>query len=192
MHSTLEGDGVSRLMIQASNHTQLVILTGLSEANRHYPVSLFQNNGDPAIGWWLALSITVRAVVYFALLALLAIVICMILNCLDDCDLESETETDPLLPVPATAVRCTYGTQLQEGGGEDMETGNCGGRKCWSEDLYDGKLCVICYEQRRSCFFVPCGHSATCCQCAHRIYDGERRACPVCRKFIRKIRKLFA
>lgn len=37
-----------------------------------------------------------------------------------------------------------------------------------SQDLYDGKICVICYDQRRDCFFTPCGHCVTCCSCALR------------------------
>ncbi|XP_062074243.1 E3 ubiquitin-protein ligase APD2-like [Humulus lupulus] len=63
---------------------------------------------------------------------------------------------------------------------------------CCSEELYDGKVCVICYDQSRNCFFVPCGHSATCYICAQRIFNGETKTCPVCRRFIRKVRKLFA
>lgn len=37
-----------------------------------------------------------------------------------------------------------------------------------SVELYDEKLCVICYDEKRNSFFVPCGHCATCFQCAQR------------------------
>ncbi|EEF37446.1 conserved hypothetical protein [Ricinus communis] len=62
----------------------------------------------------------------------------------------------------------------------------------FSTELYDGKVCVICYDEERNCFFVPCGHCATCYVCARRIFDGENKVCPVCRRFIGKVRKLFA
>lgn len=29
-------------------------------------------------------------------------------------------------------------------------------------------LCVICFEARRDCFFLPCGHFATCYACGTR------------------------
>ena len=40
-----------------------------------------------------------------------------------------------------------------------------------SDDLYDGKICVICYEFQRNCFFTPCGHYVTCSLCAKRFGD---------------------
>lgn len=57
----------------------------------------------------------------------------------------------------------SYGTHE-----EDLESS--GGRSCssTSEDLYDGKICVICYDDQRSCFFTPCGHCITCYTCAKR------------------------
>lgn len=70
----------------------------------------------------------------------------------------TETETDPLIPTKETP--CLYGA-IEE---DSEEEGLCG----TSNDLYDGKLCVICYDQERNCFFVPCGHCATCYACAQR------------------------
>lgn len=37
-----------------------------------------------------------------------------------------------------------------------------------SDDLYDGKICVLCYDDQRSCLFMPCGHFITCYACAKR------------------------
>lgn len=68
-----------------------------------------------------------------------------------------ETETDPLMP--PKEVPCLYGAIEDE-----SDTSFCS----TSDDLYDGKLCVICYDQLRNCFFVPCGHCATCYSCAQR------------------------
>ncbi|KAL8141090.1 hypothetical protein V2J09_007111 [Rumex salicifolius] len=92
-----------------------------------------------------------------------------------------QSESDPLMP--EKPVGFTYGT-----GDEDQETGSSNGS---SNELYDGKICVICYDEERNCFFVPCGHCATCYDCAQRIIEGESRVCPICRRLIHKVRKLF-
>lgn len=68
------------------------------------------------------------------------------------------TETDPLMP--EKPFRLTYGTCE-----EDPESGISGSS---SDDLYDGKICIICYDGPRNCFFVPCGHCATCYECSKR------------------------
>jgi hypothetical protein len=145
---------------------------------------------------------------------------------LDDRGIEGEvgeTETNPLWPTKTVPI--TYGTC-----GEDLESGNSSSEGSSnnnsnsSEDLYDGKVCVICYDEQRNCFFVPCGHCATCYVCAqryrsivvkffseyvsvcfnlnllrkkyslffYRIFNEENKTCPVCRRFIGKVRKLFA
>jgi Zinc finger, C3HC4 type (RING finger) len=75
----------------------------------------------------------------------------------------TERETTPILPRKEKS--CTYGTT------EDApESSIC----CSREDLYDGKICVICYEGPRDCFFIPCGHSVTCFSC------GQRYAIQIC------------
>lgn len=68
------------------------------------------------------------------------------------------TETHPILPEKKDG--CTYGTTNH---GQDEDSRACSSS---SEDLYD--VCVICYDDQRNCFFVPCGHCATCYDCAHR------------------------
>lgn len=62
------------------------------------------------------------------------------------------------------AVPLGYGTTCEEEEEDDIETGSCSS----GEDLYDGRICVICYDEQRNCFFVPCGHCATCYDCAQR------------------------
>ena len=77
---------------------------------------------------------------------------------IEDVTIQEVTETDPLMP--EKPFRLTYGT-----GEEDPESGVSGSS---SEDLYDGKICIICYDGPRNCFFVPCGHCATCYECSKR------------------------
>ena len=104
------------------------------------------------------------------------VAIYLMLKSLGACDSETETpiepttvhevtETHPLLP--EKPIGSTYGTVGHE---EDEDSG---GSSSSSEDLYDDKLCVICYDDQRNCFFVPCGHCATCYDCALR-YINER------------------
>ncbi|KAF4378629.1 hypothetical protein F8388_001283 [Cannabis sativa] len=91
-------------------------------------------------------------------------------------------ETRPMLS--EKPIRCTYGTVEHE---EDESEAS----SSTSEELYDAKLCVICYDDQRNCFFVPCGHCATCYDCAQRIMDGESKVCPICRRLVHKVRRLF-
>lgn len=151
------------------------------------------------------------------------IVIFLILRYLGVCDVENEVYVDDTATVPVREVtetapimaekssRPTYGTNEEE---ED----DGGSSSSSSEDLYDAKLCVICYDEQRNCFFVPCGHCATCYDCAQRysfddhvlcnicvtsknhshknifcrIMEGESKVCPICRRLIHKVRRLFS
>lgn len=47
-------------------------------------------------------------------------------------------------------------------------------------------LCQICYDRRKNCVFLPCGHLITCVICANKI-----KMCCVCRKKIVKIEKVY-
>lgn len=109
--------------------------------------------------------------------ALLVIVAYMILKYINEYDgeeggiedIRESTETSTLRPGKTMPV--TYGTCDEW----DIESRNCcssnssnGPITSSSEDLYDGKICVICYTEQRDCFLVPCGHCATCYVCAQR------------------------
>lgn len=115
-------------------------------------------------------------------LAVIMIVILMIAKLLCEVSNEDSTregvreirETTPLVrPEKKVSPVTYYGTC----GEENIETGNCSnstsssnisGNSSCSEDLYDGKVCVICYDELRNCFLVPCGHCATCYACGQR------------------------
>ncbi|KAI5019441.1 hypothetical protein ZWY2020_044329 [Hordeum vulgare] len=52
------------------------------------------------------------------------------------------------------------------------------------------RLCVVCCDARRDCFFMPCGHSATCHDCGTKIVEGDG-SCPFCRRKLKKVRRIF-
>lgn len=101
--------------------------------------------------------------------ALIMMVILMILKYLGELDSErtgedARTQTN-LLPATKTASSFTYGTMCDQ---HDCSTSYSNTSYNYSEDLYDKKLCIICYDEERNSFFVPCGHCATCYDCAKR------------------------
>ena len=66
----------------------------------------------------------------------------------------------------------------------------------------DGALsyteCVLCIDKEIDTVFLPCGHACACRSCATRLYDahvqkGDRGsvACPVCRKDVAYMHRIF-
>ncbi|XP_051126903.1 E3 ubiquitin-protein ligase APD1-like isoform X2 [Andrographis paniculata] len=106
---------------------------------------------------------------------------------------EAARESSRLLPSKKKSGRgggegSNYGGT---GSSPDLETGSNATSSSSSDDeLYDGQICVICYDDQRDCFFVPCGHCIACHTCAARIMKEESKSCPICRGIIEKIRKL--
>ncbi|OIW01182.1 hypothetical protein TanjilG_10343 [Lupinus angustifolius] len=52
------------------------------------------------------------------------------------------------------------------------------------------RLCAICFDAPRECFFLPCGHCVACFACGTRIAEASG-TCPVCRRNMKKVRKIF-
>lgn len=172
-----------------------------SDASNTKQAPLGQSSEDDII-WCLAFSFIGRLVAYIVLLGALIVVISLIMRFIfGECEGDQSTsiadnhepvDTQPILSDKTISI--TYGTCDNH----DIEAGNCSSSKNnsnssdqSSEDLYDGKICVICFDEPRNCFFVPCGHCATCHGCAIRIFYGETRTCPMCRRFVGKVRKIY-
>lgn len=49
------------------------------------------------------------------------------------------------------------------------------------------KECVICFDNKRTTIFVPCGHHVSCGTCAEKVKD-----CPICKKKINQKIKVFS
>ncbi|XAR48394.1 hypothetical protein NMG60_11031213 [Bertholletia excelsa] len=158
----------------------------------HFVIVTTANDSDWGEDWDVELTFLARVVTYIAILGAIVLIVFLILKYLGVCDGEARPEESPTPPVrevteedplmPEKPFGFPYGTRE-----EDDESGESSA----SEDLYDGKICVICYDEPRNCFFVPCGHCATCYTCAQRIMEAEGRVCPICRRLIHKVRKLL-
>ncbi|EEF36766.1 ubiquitin-protein ligase, putative [Ricinus communis] len=86
----------------------------------------------------------------------------------------------------------SYGSTSQEEH-EDLDellAMNSGAGKQLSEGENLNRLCVICFDAPRDCFFLPCGHCAACFTCGTRIAE-EPGTCPICRRSMKKVRKIF-
>ncbi|XP_071160548.1 baculoviral IAP repeat-containing protein 7-like [Mytilus edulis] len=55
-----------------------------------------------------------------------------------------------------------------------------------NQNLRDQQTCKICLEEPVSILFLPCGHLASCVNCASML-----RRCPICRKFIKGTVKTY-
>ncbi|KAI3451963.1 hypothetical protein Pfo_008628 [Paulownia fortunei] len=150
----------------------------------------FKNDDD---AWETQLSVDVpTCFVFYAIIAIFLMIIALIVKLLWNVDGDNgggeeatATENSTLLfPKDQQVLYSSYGTSE-----EDLESGK-GSCSSSSEDLYDGNICVICYDDQRSCFFIPCGHCVTCYNCSKRIISEEIKTCPICRTFIKKVSKL--
>ncbi|KAL8160720.1 hypothetical protein V2J09_002257 [Rumex salicifolius] len=184
------------LMVGPTNHETVENLLSNLNLERHFELDRVRLSpqDDDGASWCFAISFAGRMIGYIALLGVIMVIISLILKWLGECSesvgvREEENETTPLL-IPNKTVTYTYGSCHQL---PDLESGGscCSTSSTSSSSSDDQKICVICYDQERDCFLVPCGHSATCQNCALRIFYEENRMCPVCRRFIGKIRKLL-
>ncbi|XP_010448595.1 PREDICTED: E3 ubiquitin-protein ligase SP1-like [Camelina sativa] len=140
---------------------------------------------DEVARWYLELSFTDRVLIYITVLGTIMTIVFLILKFLSECDMEDNGMES--LPVVAVEEEVPIWTPSEVTGKGDVENASFSS----SDDNVDySTLCVICFEERRNCFFVPCGHSATCRGCAQKILSEESKVCPICRRVIRKAKRL--
>jgi len=56
-------------------------------------------------------------------------------------------------------------------------------------EIISNKLCIICSSKKADVAFIDCGHMVTCNECANKIRKSK---CPVCRKNIKAILKIYS
>ncbi|CAK4081785.1 unnamed protein product [Aphanomyces euteiches] len=51
--------------------------------------------------------------------------------------------------------------------------------------------CIVCFDAAQDAVCVPCGHNAICMDCAELLMQQDVRPCPVCRKNIREVVRIY-
>ncbi|KAG7574052.1 Zinc finger RING-type [Arabidopsis suecica] len=52
------------------------------------------------------------------------------------------------------------------------------------------RLCAICFDTPRDCFFLPCGHSVSCYECGTTMQEADG-SCPICRRKMKKVKRIY-
>lgn len=55
-------------------------------------------------------------------------------------------------------------------------------------EMSSNKACAICLSKKADVAFINCGHMISCGECANKLKNGR---CPVCRKKILKVLKIY-
>ncbi|XP_009616362.1 E3 ubiquitin-protein ligase APD1 [Nicotiana tabacum] len=158
------------------NYSQYEILVSLNQGDQDQRQAAFEY--------------ILNVIVYSSVILVLLMVAALLIKLLGVCEGEMarndavRRETDRLISKASASL--SYGTCDED----DLESGNCS-RCSSSEDLYDENICIVCFDEKRNCFFIPCGHCATCHACAKRITEEENKNCPICRRVIRRVRRVL-
>jgi hypothetical protein len=84
------------------------------------------------------------------------------------------------------------GTSIEAETGNKYEGGWRNGKKSgkgvtyWEKADQEMRFCSICWENEAEAVFVDCGHMLACMECARPLRD-----CPVCRRSIKQVVKLY-
>ncbi|GMI92213.1 ABERRANT POLLEN DEVELOPMENT 2 [Hibiscus trionum] len=106
---------------------------------------------------------------------------------------EPGSERAPLLPEKdddITSWGSSYDSISNDDNKEDQETLEQATTSLEGCNNKPQGACVVCFDSPRDCFFLPCGHCATCFMCGTRIAE-DAGSCPTCRRKMKKVRKVF-
>lgn len=177
----------------------------LQRANAAVLTSPGISQGVPYDEWYVKLSYGSRWISYFALSGAGTAVLLLVFklfstlqtNMVHQTD-EMESERRPLLlhkEDDLSSCGSSYDSVSQDEGEleEQMAGGSLDGKPPneGGSDQSLRRLCAICFDAPRDCFFLPCGHCAVCFTCGKRIME-EAGTCPICRRTMKKVKKIFA
>ncbi|XP_051130624.1 E3 ubiquitin-protein ligase APD2 isoform X2 [Andrographis paniculata] len=103
---------------------------------------------------------------------------------------ESRAERNPLISNESDkhSSRSSSFDSASEGEGF-LEDAKPGADKPGRDEEDSRRLCAICFEDPKDCFFLPCGHCVSCHGCATKVLEASG-SCPICRRRIKKFRKI--
>ncbi|KAG1347015.1 hypothetical protein COCNU_06G008440 [Cocos nucifera] len=185
------------------NHRLCVLELFLLRANVAILTTPGPKSAQESDEWFVKLSYGPRWITYFVGSGVMTVVILLAFKIFTNLQFSSRdganhqnadgsTERSPLLPNKDDdnlSLGSSYDSVSHDD--EDMEE--------WlgtTQTLPEGEanntlhLCTLCCDTQRDCFFLPCGHCAACFTCGTRILD-EAGTCPVCRRKMKKVRKIF-
>ena len=79
-----------------------------------------------------------------------------------------------------------YGEEFDKDGNKLKE--GLWNNNSYINDLHEDLICIVCFKEKRSIAFIPCGHLCMCKSCSHKYNKHE---CIVCRKPYQSINKIF-
>ncbi|KAL5977194.1 hypothetical protein ACLOJK_021536 [Asimina triloba] len=161
-----------------------------------------QQGGEDYENWYVKLSYGPRWITFFigsGGLTILIVLACKIFskfqnNRGDGSEFhagESANERTPLL-IPKDDDTSSWGSSYDSVSNdeEDLED-RSGAASLEAKQVKEGengtsrRICAVCFDSPRDCFFLPCGHCATCFACGTRIAE-EANTCPICRRKMKK------
>jgi hypothetical protein len=105
---------------------------------------------------------------------------------------QTGAERDPLLRQRDADDMASWGSSYDSMSNDDEDFDKLLAAQEDKSNNIDGPKCpcVLCYDEPRDSFFLPCGHCAVCFACGTRVIE-EGGNCPTCRKPMKKVRKIF-
>ncbi|KAH1242075.1 putative E3 ubiquitin-protein ligase XBAT35 [Glycine max] len=200
------------LSIRASLHNTTNAFYKCDLANGPCSLNLLFSDGSAAVlnasnEWYVKLSYGPRWVTYIFGIGGLTLLVFGAFNFLNklQCAHEdragvrsegTERQRAPLLPHKDDDLS-SWGSSYESLPQDEKDLGFLPGGPIDGKTLVDGEtsnntrhLCAICFDAPRDCFFLPCGHCVACFACGTRIAEAAG-TCPVCRRNMKKVRKIF-
>ncbi|XP_057536329.1 E3 ubiquitin-protein ligase APD2-like isoform X2 [Amaranthus tricolor] len=154
--------------------------------------------------WFIQISFGPQWITYFGGSCLIAAVVLVLFRCYSigsetrDQGNVTVTDREPLLS-PKNNDHSNWGSSYdsipseEDQGVEEkmISKGSFEGKEAEIHSQSTRRLCAICFDSPRDCFFLPCGHCAACFSCGSRIAE-EAGTCPICRRKMKKVRKIIA
>lgn len=164
--------------------------------------------GIPSDEWYVKLSYGPRWMTYIVGVGGMTVLMLLVFNFLNKFQFNrqlrigvplggTQPETSPLLPdkdddLSSWDSSYDSASHDEEDAQDKLGVGGLDGKpkKDGENNSNPKRLCTICFDAPRDCFFLPCGHCVACFTCGTRILE-EDGTCPICSRNMKKVRKIF-
>lgn len=178
------------------------------KANAAVITSPGPEQGIPSDEWYVKLSYGPRWMTYIVGVGGMTVLMLLVFNFLNKFQFNrqlrigvplggTQPETSPLLPdkdddLSSWDSSYDSASHDEEDAQDKLGVGGLDGKpkKDGENNSNPKRLCTICFDAPRDCFFLPCGHCVACFTCGTRILE-EDGTCPICSRNMKKVRKIF-